>query len=253
MDSFIGYFFKETLEARRNYKYIILLAAIMFFSIFDPLMMRLMPLILEGELPKEVIGLINTDRSSSIIGYYGDLAQLASIALCFLASSSLGEEIRERKLIIPLSKGAEGGSIVLAKVCHYVLSSSIVLFLGIAFNYFYTELILEGEMISSAAAISSLLYFALYYIFIISLSIFFSSFITKGFIAAIATLIVLFIGSSLSQINSFGKFLPYNLILRAMDLKEIEFILAIPLTLIYSIVLIALSIVIFNRRKAYTG
>jgi ABC-2 type transport system permease protein len=50
MITFKAYFKKEIMESKRQYKYIILAVGIIAFAILDPVMLKLLPKILENQL-----------------------------------------------------------------------------------------------------------------------------------------------------------------------------------------------------------
>ena len=58
MQTFKAYFKKEVLEAVRTNKYIILFVGTIFWALLDPLLLKLLPIILESSLPVDMTSLL---------------------------------------------------------------------------------------------------------------------------------------------------------------------------------------------------
>lgn len=250
MNSFTAYFTKEVLEARRQHKYIIIGAAIMFFAILDPIILKLLPKLLANEIPVELVNTMKVTRDTAATNYFKDLFQIGSMILVFVISSSICEEINSKKLMIPLSKGAQTSSIVLAKFVHFAGAVIITLFIGFITNYYYVNILFTDGNIDLKAVMAGFSYFSIYYCFIIALTLFFSALLSKSFAAGILTLTITYTMAALNSINKLSKVIPYNLLSKANTLKPIEFHWSIPATILYTIFLLIFAIKIFDIKKS---
>lgn len=250
MNSFTAYFGKEILEARRQHKYIIIGAAILFFAILDPMLLKLLPKLLANEIPPELVNIMKVTRDTAVTNYFKDLFQIGSMILVFVISSSICEEINSKKLMIPLSKGAQSSSIVLAKFAHFAVTVIITLFIGFMTNYYYVNILFTGGNIDLKGVLAGFTYFSIYYCFIIALTLFFSALLSKSFIAGILSLIVTYTMAALNGIKSISKVIPYNLVSEANALKPIEFHWSIPATILYTMLLLIFAIKIFDIKKS---
>jgi len=188
-------------------------------------------------------------REAAVTNYFKDLFQIGSMILVFVISSSLCDEINSKKLMIPLSKGANTSSIVLAKYVHFVLAVVFALFIGFMVNYYYVNILFTEGNVEIKAVMAGLIYFSLYYGFIIALTLCFSALFSKGFTAGILSLILTYIMAALSGINNLGKYIPYGLVTEANALKPIRFHWSIAATIIYTIFLLIITIKIFDIKK----
>lgn len=249
MNSFTAYFSKEILEAKRQHKYIIIAVAILFFAILDPMLLKLLPKLLANEVPQELINTMKITKESAVVNYFKDLFQIGSMILVFVISSSLCDEINSKKLIIPLSKGADTSSIVLAKFVHFVLAIIFALFIGFMVNYYYVNILFNEGSVELKAMFSGVVYFSLYYCFIIAQTLCFSALFSKGFTAGILSLTITFIMAALNGIKNLGKYIPYGLVTEANALKPLRFHGSMATTIIYTTLLLIITIKIFDIKK----
>ncbi|WP_040213874.1 hypothetical protein [Clostridium polynesiense] len=250
MNSFKAYFNKEVLEAKRQHKYLIVAAAIIFFAVFDPILLKLLPRILESQIPGGLTSLFKVTREAAALNYFKDLFQIGNMVIVFVIASTICEEIKSKRIIIPLSKGAELKGIVIAKYMHFVFFVIIAVFAGFLVNYYYINILYSEGNLRLTNMIHSFYYHSLYYCFIIALTMFFSSMVSKSFAAGIMTLAVTYILSAVDSINKIAAYFPHHLLSSANELKNFQFTWLVPLVLIYCMALIYLTIKIFDIRKS---
>lgn len=212
MNTFKAYIKKEILEALRQYKYLIIALGIIIFAISDPVMLKLTPLLLKSQ-PGITI---NTENfmtiQYSLREFISNLYQLGIMFIVFTVCTDIAEEITLQKLVFPYSKGAEPLFIVLSKFINYSITVLLLTTAGIFINYYYSVILFKGSVISISDLFSASMLLSLYYIFNISLVLFFSSLIKKGLAAGILTLVLGYTSAAIIKIHEIEKFIPYKLV-----------------------------------------
>jgi ABC-2 type transport system permease protein len=249
MSAFNAYFKKEITESLRQYRYLILAAGIIIFAIIDPLMLKLTPMLLKSQVPDgfDITSLIQITQQAAIQNYIKDLFQMSSIFIAFSLCGMLCGEIYSNKFVFPFSKGSSPAQIVLAKFIHYSAVVTIFVFIGFIINYYYSSLLFGSESLSVIDILQSAFLISIYYIFTISLLIFFSSIFKKGIAAGISVLLINYISAVFVKIQSIAKFLPHNIISSASLFNISDAKITIIFTLILSIILLVLTIIRMNK------
>lgn len=212
MITFKAYFKKEIMEAKRQYKYIILAVGIIAFAIFDPVMLKLIPKIFEKQLQGDLSLLIVSSPTAAINNYIKSLFQIGSLFIVFSFASTLNEEINEEKLVFPYSKGSKPIGIVLAKIIHNTVVVTILTFIGFLTCSYYGGILLQGEKVALSGVMNSALLMSVYYFFSIALVTLFSSLVKKGIIAGFITVMIIFLSAAFVNLSAIGKFVPYKLV-----------------------------------------
>lgn len=212
MTTFKAYFKKEIMEYKRLYKYIILAVGILAFAIFDPFMLKLLPKILEKQLQGDLSSLIAATPKGAINNYIKSLFQIGTLFIIFTFSSTLNEEINEEKLVFSYSKGSKPMGIVLAKIVHYSISTTLLTFLGFLICSYYGTILFQGEKVTLSGIMGSAFLMSVYYFFNISLVMFFSSFVKKAVTAGFIAVMITFLSAALVNLNTIGQFMPYKLV-----------------------------------------
>jgi ABC-2 type transport system permease protein len=212
MTTFKAYFKKEIMEAKRQYKYVILAVGILAFAIFDPFMLKLLPKILEKQLSGDLSSLIVATPKGAINNYIKSLFQIGTLFIIFSFASTVNEEINEEKLVFPYSKGSKPMGIVLAKIIHHTVVVTILTFIGFLICSYYGGILFQGEKATVSGIMNSALLMSVYYFFNIALVTLFSSFVKKGVTAGFITLMITFLSAALVNLNTIGRFMPYKLV-----------------------------------------
>ena len=72
------------LEAVRSYKYLILFSGIVFWAIMNPLMIKLMPLLLKNYLPADLSVLFSEYTiDAAFIDFMGDVFEIGTLFIVF--------------------------------------------------------------------------------------------------------------------------------------------------------------------------
>lgn len=251
MKTFKAYFKKEILESIRTHKYLILFSGIVFWAIMNPLMIKLLPLIMKNYLPANLSSLfIAYDHDTAFKDFIGDIFQLGTIFIVFSLMGLISNEIYYKKLVFPYSRGAEPAGIVLAKYTHYMLTISVFIPVAFLTNYFYITRLFKEGILSIEIALKSSLLFILYYALLLSILIFLSSLFKKGFIAAITVLILGYSLSIFNRFNTIRAYFPNYLLYKAADLGHVFDSSLIPIVIIsFCIIMLLIFFSILRLKK----
>jgi len=241
MQTFRHYFKKEALEALRTNKYIILFVGTIFWALMDPLLLKLLPILLRSSLPIDMTSLLpGLNRDTAFANFAGDLFEIGTLFFGFTLMGLLANEIRFKKLIFPRVRGARFGGIVLAKYIHYSLVLIIFIFIAFLTNYFYTVQLFEGGMLSINMVLRAAVLYSVYYCVLLAILLFLSSLFKRGLFAGITIIVFAYTMSIFNQFQGIRQYLPNYLLLKAQDILG-----GFDATLIPTILISAVIIVIF--------
>jgi len=250
MKTFKAYFKKEMLEATRTYKYLILFSGIVFWAIMNPLMIKLMPLILKNYLPADLSVLFSEySLDMAFMDFMGDIFQLSTFFIVLSLMGLISNEVYRKRLVFPYSRGAEPAGIVLAKYTHYTLTVSVFILVAFLTNYFYITRLFEGGVLSIEIVLKSSLLYILYYAVLLATLIFLSSLFKRGLITGVTVIVTAF---SLSIINRFSivrVYFPNYLLFKAADLGHVFNNSLIPTVIISFCIIILLVFLSILRMK----
>ena len=222
MRSFKAYLKKEIVEAIRTNKYLILFIGTIFWALLDPLVLKLLPMLLKNYMPPDLVGLFSTfTRDVAFQTFLKDLFQIGTLFIVFTLMGLLSNEVSLKKLVFPYSRGANPAGVVLAKYIHYVVTISFFILIAFLTNYFYINRLFTGGMLSIEIALKSSLLYMLYYCVLLSILLFFSSLFKRGLIAGITVLVLGFSLSIFNQFKIIRAYLPNYLLLKAADIGYI--------------------------------
>lgn len=249
MSAFNAYFKKEITESLRQYRYLILASGVIIFAIMDPIMLKLTPLLLKSQVPSDfdISSLIQITQQSAVQKYINDLFQISSIFIVFSLCGMLCGEIYSNKFVFPFSKGSSPSQIVLAKFIHYFIAVTVVIFIGFIINYYYSSFLFGNESLSVIDILKSAFLISIYYIFTISLLMFFSSIFKKGITVGIIVLLINYISAIFIKIQSIAKFIPHNIISSASLFNINNAKITIIFTLVLSIIFLVFTIIRMNK------
>ncbi|HEY4696310.1 MAG TPA: hypothetical protein VIH13_05425 [Candidatus Hydromicrobium sp.] len=223
MKSFKAYFKKEILEAKRTHKYLVLFIGIIFWpAILNPLMLKLLPLLMKNYLPAEAVGMFSDlTRDSAFQSFLSDSFQIGMIVMAFALMGLTANEVRLKRLVFPYSRGANPAGIVLAKYIHYAITISLFMLIASLINYFYIDRLFTGGMLSVIIVLESTLLYMLYYCTLLSVLLYLSSLFRRGLAAGFTVLVLAFSLSIFNQFKIIRIYLPNYLIFKAADIGYI--------------------------------
>jgi ABC-2 type transport system permease protein len=214
MKNFSPYFKKEMLENFRTYRLLIIVVAYILFGLMEPIMYRMLPMILESEgFDPAMMGMMDTSQQGLLRSYMGNLSQIGLIIVTLTVMGTLAQELQRKYWILPRSKGGSAATMVLSKFFLYSSGLVAATLVGFMVNNFYGRVLFEYTGLELPGVIQSGLLFALYFIFLLSLLFLLISIIQKGIPAALLTLFVSFlVFPLLNNFSALQNILPYGLI-----------------------------------------
>jgi ABC-2 type transport system permease protein len=222
MRSFKAYFKKEILESVRTNKYLILFIGIVFWALLDPLMLKLLPLLMKNYLPPDIAVMFSTfTRDTAFQTFLKDLFQIGTLFIAFTLMGLLSNEVSLKKLVFPYSRGANPAGVVLAKYIHYTVTISLFILIAFLTNYFYINRLFTGGILSIGIVLKSSLLYILYYSVLLSILLYLSSLLKRGIIAGITVLVLGYTLSIFNQFKVVRAYLPNYLLLKAADIGYI--------------------------------
>ena len=222
MRSFKAYFKKEISESIRTNKYLILFIGIVFWALLDPLMLKLLPLLMKNYLPPDIAVMFSTfTRDTAFQTFLNDLFQIGTLFIAFTLMGLLSNEVSLKKLVFPYSRGANPAGVVLAKYIHYTVTISLFILIAFLTNYFYINRLFTGGILSIGIVLKSSLLYILYYSVLLSILLYLSSLLKRGIIAGITVLVLGYTLSIFNQFKVVRAYLPNYLLLKAADIGYI--------------------------------
>ena len=202
---------KEWMEALRTKKVIGIVALALFFSIADPIMLKLTPFLFEEFSGVDLGSIIQLTQIAEMKEFHGDMYQLFGIVLIILISNIWVSEVKNETMVIPVSKGVSKSSIILAKSLTYGLLVMVLMVLSYMVNYYYAGLIF-GYRMEAYQALTSGLLMGLYYCFMVFFIVAISAFVTHFAGVVFIALITTFAGPILTGLFEVSHFSPFGLL-----------------------------------------
>lgn len=248
MKSFLACLKKEYLEWLRLHKYIVIGALIIVFAILDPIMLKLLPSLIRSKDAAAMASLFSFDKNTAFSNYLKDLYQIATLAIVFISSGLICDDLRGNKLVIPYTKGLNLNSMVLSKVINAVSSTIVMLFLGLFINYYYISILFSKGKLTTYDIYNTWLLLSVYFLCAITLAIFFSSLFKKAITGAISTLLILYLLPLLDNFKFLKKISPYNLYTHANTLNFKDLGGAMLFAIGLSIVLVCITMINLKKK-----
>lgn len=208
MNQFLVVFQKEILQQWRNKQLIWVPLVMILLAIMDPLSFYFLPEILNmtGGLPEGVVFEIPelAPTEAIIMG----MEQLHLFGILIIILISMGTLAGERKSLVAeiiFVKPLKPFYYVLAKWAALVVLSLMALSFGLIFNWYYVNF-LFGD-VTFLTFLKLLSFYSLWFVFVISVAIFFNSFLKSPGGVVVSTIITLIIMTVINMI--IGHHLPY--------------------------------------------
>jgi len=250
MKSFKAYFKKEVIEAIRTNKYLILFTGTVLWALVNPLMLKLLPVIMRNYVTPELADLFTYfNRDNAFTNFLGDLFEMGTLFIVFTLMGLIAGEISGKKLTFPYSRGASPAGMVLAKYIHYLITINILIMIAFITNYFYVCCIFTDGILSISIVLKSALLYMLYYCTLLSILIFFSSIFKRSILAGITTLVLGYGLSIFNQFKTIRFYLPNYLLYKAGDLLNVFDSSLIKTAIISACIIILLVTLTIYRMK----
>lgn len=255
MKQLIAFTKKEFLEIIRTGKIYILLIIFTIFGIMNPAIAKLTPWLYEmmsDSLMEQgiTIGNVGVTAMTSWEQYYKNMS-MEFIVIIVMFCGILTSEYQKGTLINMLTKGLSRWKVIAAKSIALLISWSLCYWLcfGITFGYnayFWDNNIADHIIFAAVCSY-------LFGIWLISQVILWSAFLNSGSAVLLATGVIYAVVSMLSMIPGISDYLPTKLTsgmaLLTGNTNVSEYTIAIVVTLVMVVVVGAVTIIKFNKKK----
>ncbi len=200
---------KEMLEMRRNFKLLWLPLVFLLFGAMQPVSTYYMPQILEmaGGLPEGTVIEMPMPSGGEVMASV--ISQFSSIGVLVLVLAGMGvvaAEKQSRSVSLIMVRPISHLSWITAKWFAYVTLGIAALLGGLLAGWYYTDLLFEPVELSSLAA--GFLAYALWLIFIMTITVLMSTLLKSGSAVAFISLLITIVLTALTGLLS--KFMAWS-------------------------------------------
>jgi ABC-2 type transport system permease protein len=207
---------KEILEGIRSYKLLIIAVGVIFFAFLDPLILKLLPKIMEYQMPGfDLASIMRIDQPTAVMNYYKNLHQIGTLIIGFTLMSLIAGELKNKTTIIPWCSGMNFTKWIVSKFIVYFLFLLVIMTTSTVINYYYSCSLFSGHRISLLASIKGGFMFSMFYTFLVSCLIFFGSLLKKPNIAALISITLAYLISPISGLFKVSQYTPAGLLTEA--------------------------------------
>ncbi len=200
---------KELWEQLKTYKLYIIGGVFLFFGFSTPLMLKYLPEIMELAGEDIIVEFPPPTAVQALAEYSGTIVQVGILIAVLLAMGAIAQERSKGTAMMTLSKPVGRGAFVTSKLAALSASFIVALVAGSTACYLYTVMLIED--ISVAGFLGQNLLMILFFIFCISVTLFFSS-LFKNQLAAGGIALAVLIGQAVAtQLPWVGDFIPGQL------------------------------------------
>lgn len=208
MNSFSAWLKKEILEGARSYRFLIIGVAMAFFAFLDPLMLKLLPFIMKAQTGVDMSALITASRDFAFESFLSDLYEIIGIVVCVLLGGTLAKERKNRRFVIPFTKGTGFSGVVLAKILVYASYLALALGTAAIVSYLYAGIVFPGSAVDLSVPLGAVLRYSLYYAFVVAATTFLSAVSQTGIAASLLSALTVFGLPAIASVFRADRFLP---------------------------------------------
>lgn len=255
MRAFIAFFKKELLESLRSGKLMILAVIFCAVGIMNPAIAKLTPWLFEmlsEELAESgiIVGATQVDALTSWTQFFKNIP-IAFIAFIFIYGSVFIKEYDSQTLVLILTKGLARYKVVLAKYSVMLLVWSAGYWLCFGITYLYNDFYWDNSI--ATGLMPAVLNWWLFGVFVVSLVVLFSVLMSTYGNVLLCTGGVIFASYMLGLLPKVAKYLPTSLMSSGALLIGAEeadkYVFAIIVSVLFSLISVALSIPILNKKQ----
>lgn len=222
MNNYLIHVKKEWREALRSYRLLILAVGLLSFALLNPLLLKLMPAILESQgLGSDLAGLMDMSQREALRSYLDSLYEIGSLVAVLSLMGVLSGEFNKGTWVIPLTSGANVKDIYWAKLS---VSGGILFVFSLAGSliaYVYGAALFGPDFSSFFPALKAGGLYGVYFLFVASLILMAGSFFKKPSAAAFVSLAFLFLLPPVAGWFDLTKWLPFVLLSEADALSPL--------------------------------
>src|SRR5690625_1149297 len=247
---------KEMLEMIRNYKVLLIPIVCVLLGVMEPVSAYYMPEILDtlGGLPEGTILEMPTPTGTEVLMKV--LSNYGMLGVLILVLGAMGVVSAERQSGVAgmvMMKPVPYSSYIISKWAGLVTITLISLFIGYVASWYYTSLLIET--VAFERIFQSVVIYSIWLVFVVTLTLFFSTIMKGNSSVAFVTIFVVFAISTVTSI--LGKYMEWSpatmtehagQVLLSGEL-DVSFLLAFITTIAIIIVVLISSINIFKHKE----
>jgi ABC-2 type transport system permease protein len=188
----------------------------------------------------DISSMMEISLDAAMKKFFQDLFQITSLVIIFSLMGIISNEISEKKFNIPFSINKKASGVIIGKLIVYGTFVFISTSMGSLIAFYYSNFIFD-DTLEIFIVIKSVILYSIFYIFLISIIMCFSTFFKRTIFTAVFSIFVLYTSSFITNINKIEKYIPANLLNIANEFNN-----DINGEMIYSVLISILIIVIVN-------
>jgi len=216
MSGFGALFKKEILEQLRTHRLLVVAGIFLFFGLATPLLLKYLPQIIQLSGEQVPVEIPAPTSPQSLAEFAGTIGQLGILMAVLVAMGMVANELRQGTAVMTLSKPVSRAAFVWAKLAAVSITFVVSLALASLFCFGYTVWLIGPTTALPFLQLNLLL--ALFLVFCLSVTVFFSSFFKSSLPAGGLAIAVLIAQAVLGTVPGLGNFLPARLLSWGTDL-----------------------------------
>lgn len=253
MRAYFAFTKKEFTENLRTYKLMIMIVVFLIFGVMSPLFAKFTPEILKAAgLDASALGMGMPTAIDSFAQFFKNVGQLGLLVLVIVFSGIMANELSKGTLINILTKGMKRSAVILSKFTMATVIWTVSYLLCLAVTYAYTAYYFTIENTSNVfLTFSSMWLFGVLLVAIVILggvlfkSIYGSLLLTGGIVVV---MMIVNIAPKLQKYNPI-TLSSDNMQLITAQKAALDFIPAVIICAVLTIVSVIVSIMIFNKKQ----
>lgn len=228
---------REIIEGIRTYKFLVLAIGIVLYAVLDPVMLKILPKLLENQTPGlDISKLMAFDQKAAVQNYMKSLTQIGILAAAFTFMKSTSEELKNGTLVQSIISGLKPSVWIGAKILVYGTTLLLLATAGMLLNAAYAGSLFGSGGIDYIAVIKSGLWFGLYFVMLLCVEIFTGCLTKSPAVTAIAGLAVAWLLPPFTGLLGIQHYSPVMLLNDANALSknyQAELLPALLITLVF--------------------
>lgn len=253
MRNYMSFIKKEFLEYSRTYKVLILGMVFFIFGVMGPITAKMMPDLMASFMPKGAT--LNLPEPSAIDAwaqFFKNIPQMGLFVLVILFGGILSSEISKGTLVIVLTKGLSRNTVIASKFTAMVCMWTFGYLIAALTSLGYTLYLFPNSTVHHTFFALFLLW--VFGVFIVSALLFSASATKNIYGTLIGTGLMVAIMTLLNIIPTIQKYVPLhlagkNLLLMSNKMVVNDFIPALCVTLVGTLLFLTGAILLFRKRQ----
>jgi len=219
MNNFMAWINKEWIEATRTFRLVALGSTFIAFAFLNPILLKMLPAILKSQSPGvDFSAIFEMSQREALRSYLDSLYEIGSFVVVLALMGSIPNEFSKGTLVIPFTSGAKIRNVYLSKLVINGTALFAFSIAGASIANAYSAILFGTDFASFAPALKAGFLYGLYFVFAASLTLLAGSFLRKPSLAAVFTLLVLYIAPPVAGLFDLAVWFPFEMLDAANDL-----------------------------------